>query len=83
MNNNNFLCARCRAAMCPDCLEIADEYAELLQMRTRELGRYAAQVDDLKYQLDLARKAAADWERTAKLGYPEVIQKWMDSEVGP
>lgn len=74
-----FLCTQCRASMCPDCLEIADEYAELLQMRTRELSRYAEKASRLEHDIGLVMKQAAAWERLAKLGFPEVIQEWMDS----
>lgn len=76
----NFLCTRCKQAMCPDCLSIADEYQVLLANSKRYMGAADAKIRDLQDQLKLAQSSHKDWERLAKLGYPEVITQWMDSQ---
>ncbi len=52
----NFLCTRCRACMCPDCLEIADEYHELERNRAR--NQFLAERDNfrLKQELEQVQK---------------------------
>lgn len=77
----NFLCARCKQAMCPDCLSIADEYQTLLGNNRRYLAAADDRIRDLQDQLKLALGSRKDWERLAKLGYPEVITRWMDQEI--
>ena len=76
----NFLCTQCTQNMCPDCLSIADEYAELLGNHQRYLSAADDRIHDLLDQLKLAQNSRKDWERLAKLGYPEVITQWMDSQ---
>lgn len=75
----NHLCTRCRAAMCPDCLEITDEYVTLLQNFKRANLLLEHHLKDLEQKLELITASRDDWERMAKLGYPEIIQKWMES----
>ena len=81
MSKNNFLCANCRREMCDDCKSIADEYAELLAMRTRALVAANQKIEELLEQLKTAKRQSADWERHAKLGMPELILAWLDSQV--
>lgn len=77
----NFLCTRCKQAMCPDCLSIADEYQVLLGNNRRYLAAADDEIQNLQDQLGLAQSSQKDWERLAKLGYPGVIIEWMDSQV--
>lgn len=74
-----FLCTQCHQLMCQDCREIADEYQVLLGNNRRYLAAADTKIRDLQDQLKLAQSSAKDWERFAKLGYPEVIIQWMDS----
>jgi glutaredoxin-related protein len=76
--SQSFLCPRCKKVMCQDCINIAEEYQELHDRRKFELIRLQEENAELKRKLALAEQRAADYERVAKLGYPEVIQSWID-----
>lgn len=69
--------------MCPDCLQIADEYAELLKNHQRAAYAGTEKIEELKRQLAREVRRADDYEKIAKLGYPEILQKWIDSQVRP
>jgi len=73
------LCGQCRAVICADCLAISEEYEELLLNKNRALASAQAEVDRLQAEVLQAKRRADRFEGVAKLGYPEVIQKWMDS----
>lgn len=73
-----FLCAGCRRVMCEDCRAMAEEYEELLQGWKRTASLVEGRVGELERDLVMARRAATDWERLARLGYPEVIGAWME-----
>jgi len=73
------LCGRCKAVMCADCLAIAEEYEELLLNKNRALATLQSELDRWKAEAGQAKRRAENFESVAKLGYPEVIQKWMDS----
>lgn len=77
----NFLCTRCRACMCQDCLEIADEYHELERNRAR--NQFLAERDNfrLKQELERVQKERQMWEDLAKLPFPGIIQRWMDTII--
>ena len=77
-NKAGFLCDACRQGMCDDCREIADEYAELLQMRTNALQAANYQVEKISEELHTLKRRAAMWEELSKMGMPEIIIKWMD-----
>ena len=78
MTDTNFLCRPCREGMCNDCLEIADEYVELLQLRTNALQVANYQVEKLTEEFNSLKRKAAMWEELSKMGMPEIIIKWMD-----
>ena len=76
-----FLCTSCRREMCDDCKNIADEYAELLTLKNRALSSAEHTIKEMKGKLESAKRRAATFERIAKMGMPEVILAWMDSEA--
>lgn len=76
------LCTRCKALMCPDCREIAEEYEELLSNWKHANLALEQRIEEKGIELALIEARANDWEKLAKLGYPEMIQRWMDSQVG-
>lgn len=79
MSKDNFLCGNCRNVLCNDCREIADEYAELLIMRSNALSTANHEIEKLKADLICTKRQAAMWEELSKMGMPEIILKWMDS----
>lgn len=81
MAKENFLCGQCRRILCNDCKSIADEYAELLTLRTRALSAANDAVEKLTQELARARREKSEWERIAKLGYPATLTAWMDWEA--
>lgn len=74
-----FLCTQCKRSLCPDCKEIESEYEELLQHYKQQNSNLSAKVEKVQRELDAMRRRAESFESVAKLGYPEVITKWMDS----
>ena len=81
MSKSNFLCTSCRRELCDDCKSIADEYAELLTLKNRALGNADHEIEELKTQLDAAKRQSAMWEQLSKMGMPEIILKWMDEQA--
>jgi len=79
MSDSNFLCGNCRNVLCDDCRDIADEYAELLIMRSNALSTANYEIEKLKADLSFTKRQAAMWEELSKMGMPEIILKWMDS----
>lgn len=75
----SFLCTACRQLMCQDCKDIADEYHELERNRAQAQALAESRVEDLQRELEQVQRNAAMWEELAKAGFPEVIQRWMDS----
>lgn len=80
-DDTKFLCTRCRRAMCTDCRQIADEYAELHVLRGRALWQAEQELEKLKRQLADAERRATAYEQVAKMGYPQVIQEWIAWKV--
>jgi hypothetical protein len=77
----SFLCTNCRREMCNDCREIAEEYQELLKIRTDALHIAEYTVVELKRQLESEKRRADLFEQTAKAGLPQVILAWMDKDI--
>ena len=65
--------------MCTDCLAISEEYEELLRNKNRALASMQSGIDRLQAEIVQAKHRADNFESLSKLGYPEAIQKWMDS----
>ena len=63
------LCRLCREMMCPDCLEIAGEYAELL-------GNYKRALFTLEQRV---KKLETEKQKAQRLDYAEA--RWMDSQL--
>lgn len=80
MNKQSCVCGRCRIVMCEDCLSITDEYAELLQNHQHAAYDGTNEIETLRKDLARAKTTSKMWEDLAKLGYPDVIQKWMDEQ---
>ena len=79
MTGTNFLCSSCRRDMCDDCKEIADEYAELLALRSNALNTANYKLETLTKEFESFKRKAAIWEELSKMGMSEIITKWMDS----
>jgi hypothetical protein len=79
--NTGFLCGNCRENMCEDCVNIADEYAELLKMRTNALHTAEHENGKLKLELAAANRRAQMYEEVARAGVGEIISAWMDKEI--
>lgn len=73
-----FLCAKCKSRLCPDCREIEAEYEQLLENYKRQNATLSAQIENVNDRLAAAEGRARTFESVAKMGYPEVITKWMD-----
>lgn len=58
--------------------KICNEWEELAKMRGAELMQVHDHIEELTRKLKLAESSAARWRETAKMGMPEIIQKWMD-----
>ena len=78
-DSQSFLCDRCKAIMCEDCVSIAEEYQQLEQNRKSSMMR-------LEGELEKANAEAAMWKRRAEMyhevslaGLPDVITAWMDN----
>ena len=80
-SKNGFLCGYCRPNMCEDCVNIADEYAELLKMRTNALLTAEHENGRLKLELAAANRRAQMYEEVAHAGVSEIIFAWMDKEI--
>lgn len=79
---NNFVCGRCSALVCEDCMGIAEEWAELAQARARELFRNEDEMKKMREELARAKRKADDYERMMKLGQNAVLLAWIDDN-GP
>lgn len=79
--HNPFLCGACRRTLCPDCRSIANEYAELLQARTRALAQAEQRIEALQRELQFATQRTQGYERIATLGLPAALKEWMDNQV--
>jgi hypothetical protein len=64
--------------MCDDCKSIADEYVELLVLRSQALANADRRIEDLTRELEAAKREAATWEKLTKMGMPAIVLKWMD-----
>jgi hypothetical protein len=80
-NNNNFLCTSCLSVMCSDCKEIASEYNELLQIRTRALMERERKIEELERELAKEKRLREAFETWAKIGVPEIVIRWIDSQA--
>lgn len=78
-----FLCPHCLQVMCEDCISIADEY----QYRDHSLKVAAFTAEEKIAELNrenarLARELES-WKRFVEMAYPDVIAKWIASQVNP
>jgi hypothetical protein len=68
--------------MCTDCRQIAEEYQELLEVRTQALSSAQHQVEQMQLELEREKRRADAFEKIAKIGLPDTIIAWMDKEIG-
>ncbi len=78
-----FLCGTCLKVMCVDCVSMADEFQYQNQSFKRATMTAQDELKEAKVEIALLKRQVADWKRLATLGYPEVIQKWIESQVQP
>ena len=68
--------------MCYDCKNIAEEYQELLEARTRVLSSANSEVETLQAEVARWKRRAEMYEECAKAGVGDIIAAWMDKEIG-
>lgn len=78
----SFLCGNCSRTMCEDCKSTAEEYQELLVIRTRALANAQHDLEKAQFELKLMKSRAAMFEDVARAGIPAVIIAWIDKEIG-
>ncbi len=76
-----FLCGRCKGALCEDCASIAAEYEFLYQRRVQETLLANDRLTEAERETLKWKREAAMWEEISKVGYAAVIQAWMDDEI--
>jgi len=77
----SFLCGNCKREMCDDCKNIAEEYQELLELRTTALQSAQHENEQLKNKLSNLQRRADMYEQVSKAGFGDVIGAWMDKEI--
>ncbi len=77
----SFLHERCKENMCEDCVQIAEEYQELLELRTRALQVANYNEAQAKKELAQEKRRADMYEEISKAGMGEIISAWMDKEI--
>lgn len=77
----SFLCTSCKSCMCDDCREIAEEYQELLENRTRALMIANSNEEQAKRRLETETRRADMFEKIAKAGVGDIIAAWIDKEI--
>ena len=78
----SFLCGNCSRTMCDDCKSTAEEYQELLTIRTRALANAQHELENTQFELEQMKRRVAMYEQVAKAGMPAVIVAWIDKEIG-
>ena len=78
----SFLHQSCKQRMCTDCVEIAEEYEELLSGRTSALQTANAEVETLLRELRDVKRRSDVYESVSKAGINQIIAAWMDKEIG-
>lgn len=77
----SFTCRVCNSVMCSDCKLIAAEYEELTCSLRVEVIALQEQIQSLQKTIELADEQRDLYRQWSQIGYPEVIKKWMESEV--
>jgi len=76
-----FLCGNCLKAMCEDCISIADEFQYRDQQRNLASIQMEESLRGAKKEIIRLNRELVGWKRLASLGFPQVIQEWMNSQV--
>jgi len=77
----SFLCTRCKAVMCEDCVNIAEEYQELETLRKNAMIEQDYEMQKLRRELDRAERKAKMYEEVSKAGMHETVCAWIDKEI--
>lgn len=80
-NKPEFLCGHCQDVLCTDCASIAAEYEFLHEKRKLELMRAQDKLNSALQEIDQLKKQVERWQQAAKIGYPEIIKRWLDYEI--
>lgn len=77
----SFLHNHCKAGMCQDCIDIAEEYQELELNRKRALMAANDQAEKAIKDRDQWKRQAEMYEQVAKAGIGDIIAAWVDKEI--
>lgn len=77
----SFLHERCKANMCEDCIDLAEEYQELHEIRRREIIRVDEENERIKAEFAQLKRKAEMWEQMARAGLPDIIEAWVAREI--
>lgn len=77
----SFLHERCKATMCQDCIDLAEEYQQLHEIRRREIIRVDEENERIKAQFAKLERQAIVWEEIARAGLPDIIEAWAAKEI--
>ena len=67
-----------RTTMLNDEREICDEWEHLAKSRAQQLMTATYELEQMQKRMDAAERKAARYEEISKLGYPELMQKFID-----
>lgn len=76
--NQSFLCNRCKAIMCEDCISIAEEYQQLEQNRKRSMMHMEEELEKSKAEAVMWKRRAEMYHEVSLAGIPDIISAWMD-----
>ena len=78
---SGFLCTYCRAAMCEDCVSIADEHQYLYEQRKMALARAEYKYESLEKEIAKVRRELEMYKEVSKAGVGDIISAWIDKEI--
>lgn len=77
----SFLHESCKAGMCNDCIDIAEEYQELELNRKRALAVANDKLEKAIAERNNWKRQAEMYEQVARAGVGDIIAAWIDKEI--
>jgi hypothetical protein len=77
----SFLHERCKANMCQDCIDLAEEYQILDERRRAEMIQLDEEIEAYRAKLRELKTSADLWEQIARTGLPALIEAWAAEEI--
>ncbi len=75
----SFFCGHCRSAICTECRQIAEEYAELHTLQKAYLHKREQELVVARREIEILKRARDDYKRILEMGVGPQISAWMDS----